>query len=60
MNKINNNTLNNNFNNVESNDISDLFYCNKCDIYMPNDEKEDHIYSHQMENTSLQNLENQS
>lgn len=34
------------------NDISDLFYCQKCDNYMPNNEKEDHMISHQMESNN--------
>lgn len=43
----------NNNNNNEADDISDLFYCNVCDNYMPKEEKEDHMYSHQMENQNI-------
>jgi len=42
----NNTNVNNNNNN---NEMSDLFYCRVCDNYMTQDEKEDHLYSHQME-----------
>lgn len=44
------NVVNKNEINNSENEISDLFYCNKCDNYMKLEEKEDHMYSHQMEN----------
>lgn len=52
-----NGVFNNNNENNDEDDISDLFYCNVCDNYMPKVEKEDHMYSHQME---AQNNGNQS
>jgi hypothetical protein len=54
-NMSNNNTIINNNNNInnDGNDISDLFYCNKCDCYMTKGEKDDHMYSHQIENQNL-------
>lgn len=55
-NMSNNNTIINNMNNInnDGNDISDLFYCNKCDCYMIKGEKDDHMYSHQIQNHGRQ------
>jgi DNA-directed RNA polymerase subunit RPC12/RpoP len=32
-----------------NNDIDDLYYCSKCDNYMPKQEEADHLLSHQFE-----------
>lgn len=57
MEDIKNNLHNNtNHNDTEANDIqqnaeiSDLYYCKECDSYMALSEKEDHLFSHQIQN----------